>query len=158
MPKIWSKNKPLKVGGHLGRSFGNMYLLLSHYIFQLAQQCVCQPILNIATIQKHRSIIQKCLSSRVDQSVETYRRCPYNPDTSLGTIYKMSLPVQMCRSKKKQTEHYLDITTHQPHPYSYNCNFFLFPYNSITLLKSQTKKYFTSMTCNIKPFSIKSVL
>ena len=104
MPKIWSKNKPLKVGGHLGRSFGNMYLLPSHFIFQLAQQCVCQPILNIATIQKHRSIIQKCLSSRVDQSVETYRRCPDNPDmgTSLGTIYKMSLPVKMCRSKKNR--------------------------------------------------------
>ena len=62
--------------------------------------------------------------------------------------YQFKCAVQI----KKQTEHYLDITTHQPHPYSYNCNFFLFPYNSITLLKSQTKKYFTSMTCNIKPF------
>ena len=152
MPKIWSKNKPLKVGGHLGRSFGNMYLLPSHFIFQLAQQCVCQPILNIATIQKHRSIIQKCLSSRVDQSVQPIA------DVRITLIrlwvrftrchYQFKCAVQI----KKQTEHYLDITTHQPHPYSYNCNFFLFPYNSITLLKSQTKKYFTSMTCNIKPF------
>ena len=103
----------------------------------IAQQCVCQRFQIWYITATIRSIIQKCLT--VDHPASDLSTVRPHSGWRRSKYGLQSLSVQMCRSNKKKTGLNIkwNITTHQPHPYSYNCNFFLFPYNSITLLKVQ---------------------
>ena len=137
-----------------------MYLLPSH----LYCPAMCLPTIwyIIATI---RSIIQKCLTVDHPASDLSSRPPTQNgPATFKNMVYSRYQFKCAVQIKKDRIEYKWNITTHQPHPYSYNCNFFLFPYNSITLLKApklfykndhlvifgSVQNYQTSRICELK--------
>ena len=130
-------------------------------ISTIAQQCVCQRFIELLSLQQFAQLFKNAFVWIIMSGVWPILKLP-SVETDIGTSSLVRIWFTRCRYQFKcavqikKTGWIQYITTPPSHPYSYNCNFFLFPYNSITLLKAQSEKYFaSSISSKIRPFLTK---